>query len=426
MYFYLKEPKSIKPTLIYLIYHLKSERKNFKYSTGQKILPSDWDSNSRYPKLKRGGAGKKSKQISLVLDNYKDLLDDTIAHYEIKNKNLLKEELKLIFDKEFKYKDASLDIELSQIISEAIQSFIDSKQQNGAVTKNWKIKYTNLMKKIILFDDYRNRVTVFKDFNSSWLDAYCGFLRDFPRLVNKEKARSIKTKVGKVGYNDNSLQRHIVFLFTFLTWVKENYKIEIPNLKNPVKGYDTDDIHLTEEEVQKLENVRLKEERLESVRDIFLIGVYSGQRFSDYSIFEQADVKNDMIIKKSQKTVVESFVPLHDKLKSLLDKYDWKIPEISGQKFNSYIKEVCEQAEINAKVKKTTYRGISKVVRYYNKWELVSSHTARRTFITLSSEKGMPDHIIMKIVGIKKADTLLKYKKTNQDTVKDFMTKMWV
>lgn len=425
MYFYLKEPKSDKSTPIILVYYIKSEKKYFKYRTGQKIIPNEWDTQARYPKLKRGAVGKKNKQISLVLDNYKNVLEQVVLNFDIKNTPITREQLKNEFDKSFKsdYQDGKIPYS----IRKAIIFYIDTKKESGGVSQNWLNKYNNLKNKITFFDIYKKTEFTFSDINENWLDAYCGFLRDFPNVVDRKKAKEFKIpiSVNTDGYNDNSLHRHIKLFLTFLTWVRTNYDIKIPNIKNPVKTYDTDDVHLTDEEVRSIEKVKLERSSLERARDIFLIGVYSGQRFSDYSMFEKADVKGGMIIKKAEKTEKESFIPLHDKLKKLLDKYDWQIPKISSQKFNPHIKEICKKAKINERVKKITYRGNSKVIEYFEKWELITSHTARRTFITLSSEKGMPDHIIMAITGIRDTKTLSKYKKTNQTTVKDFMNKIW-
>ena len=98
MYFYLKEPKSSKETLIYLIFYVKSDRQNFKYSTGQKIKPEYWDFNSRLPQIKRGGIGQKNKHVSDVLHQYKKVLESTLKDYENLNKRVSKNRLKEIFD----------------------------------------------------------------------------------------------------------------------------------------------------------------------------------------------------------------------------------------------------------------------------------------------------------------------------------------
>jgi integrase len=182
---------------------------------------------------------------------------------------------------------------------------------------------------------------------------------------------------------------------------------------------------LTTSEVRNLEELELERESLSRVRDLFLVGIYSGQRFSDYSVFEKADVIGNMIIKKAEKTEHESYIPLHPKLLVILEKYEWNLPRITEQRFNDHIKDICELAGMVGEFKETIYRGNNKETLYHKKFEMVSSHTARRTFITLAAEKGMPDHIIMKITGIRDPKTLLKYKKTSQRAVEDSMNKMW-
>ena len=432
MYFYLKEPKSTKDTLIYLIFYVKADKQNFKYSTGQKIHPENWDFQNRFPKVKRGGIGQKNKHISDILGQYKKTLENTIKDHESTNKRLSKNKLKEVFDDYFKYNKREFLEEETHIVSDAIQIFIDKKTKSKGVSKEWRNKYLNLKNKIILFDTYKRRQTLFSDLSTNWLDEYTGFLRELPELLkNKEylnKARSlnIKLKLPKSSYNDNTLNRHVIYLFTFLNWVRDTYQnLDLAKIKNPVRDFESDDVHLTSDEIKNIEALNSLRPSLERVRDLFLIGVYSGQRFSDYSVFEKSDLQGDLIIKRSEKTERDSFIPLHEKLKTLLEKYNWELPLISSQKFNPHIREVCRKAGVLDEIKKINYIGNRKEISYYQKCDMVSSHTARRTFITLSSERGIPDHIIMKITGIRDPKTLTKYKKTNQRAVTDFMKQAW-
>lgn len=432
MYFYLKEPKSKTDTLIYLIHYVKSNKQNFKYSTSQKINPENWDFENRFPKLKRGTLGKLNKHISDVLEQYKYTLEKTIKDSELENFVLSKNYLKETFDNNFKNKNIELSKEQSNIVSEKIQEFVNSKKKSKGVSKGWVNKYLNLKNKIIFFDTYKNQQTLISDLDDSWLDEYCGFLRELPELLKnteylkKIKSLDIKFKLPKNSYNDNTLNRHIIYLFTFLNWVEKTFEdFKLNKIKNPVKDFESDDIHLTTDEIKSIEELKSLRPSQERVRDLFLIGVYSGQRFSDYSVFEKSDLQGDIIIKRSEKTERDSFIPLHNKLSNLLEKYEWKLPVISGQKFNPHIKEICRIAKIVNEVKKINYVGNKKEIKYIKKCDMVSSHTARRTFITLSSERGMPDHIIMKITGIINPNTLLKYKKTNQQTISDFVKSAW-
>lgn len=433
MYFFLEKPKSDKTTTINLIYYLKYEKLNFKYSTKQKILPENWDFKNRFPKLIRGGAGKTNKRIGIKLTQFQNLLEETISDFDLRNAPIRKADVKIIFDSKFKpgVYVASSGPEGESLVH-GIDYFIKVKNKSKGVSKGWVNKYKNLRNKIILFDLYRSSVTLFDDLSSNWLDEYTGFLRSLPELLKDEKylkrvvVLNLKMKLPTVPYNDNTLNRHIIFLFTFLNWSSgQLHTLNLDKLKNPVKGFETDDVHLTSAELKLLEDVSLKKPSLQRVKDLFLIGVYSGQRFSDYSVFETADVVGDLIIKRSEKTEKDSFIPLHDKLRGLLEKYDWKLPKISGQKFNPHIRKILRKAGVTEQVKKTNYKGDFKEVLYFDKCDVISSHTARRTFITLAAERGMPDHVIMKITGIKDPKTLLKYKKTNQKTVSEFMNKMW-
>ena len=103
----------------------------------------------------------------------------------------------------------------------------------------------------------------------------------------------------------------------------------------------------------------------------------------------------------------------------ILKKYDFTLPNISRTNFNKYIKEVGKVANITDKVIKDTHKsGMSISIKKY-KYELITSHTARRSFATNLYLKGFASKIIMAATGHKKETTVLKYLKiTNQESAK--------
>ena len=416
MNFFLKEPKADKPTPIYLIYYISPKEKYFKYSTGEKIHPMDWNFEVNQPKKSRGKVGVRLQHITTEINKYSSYLDDRLAFYKYANEAVTKQKLANDFNRHFKG-TAPMEKAIPKTVSDTVLAFVAQKKKTGGQSKSWVDKYSNLATKLRLFAAIEGNYT-FKDMDGNWLDRYCGFLRTKHYDTNKELLFT--------PYNDNTLSRHITFLFTFLLWSQGQYHhLDVNKLKNPIKAYQPDDVHLTDAELVAIEQVVLPRPSLERARDLFMIGVLSGQRFSDYSVFEKADVKGDLIIKAAEKTENDVFIPLLPKLRALLDKYDWNLPKISSQKFNPHIREICERAGIADEVKEIIYSGNKKEVIYHKKHQMVSSHTARRTFITLSAEKGMPDHIIMKITGIKDPKTLLKYKKTAQQSVIKAMRDVW-
>src|SRR5690606_31725103 len=121
-------------------------------------------------------------------------------------------------------------------------------------------------------------------------------------------------------------------------------------------------------------------------------------------------------------------IPLLSKTKEILQKYlkdDDFIKPISNQKMNQYLKEICKLAKIDAPVSMTKYSGNKRIEVSEPKYNLISTHTARRTFITLSLEKGMRPEVVMKISGHKDYRTFKKYIKLVDKVVKNEMFDKW-
>ena len=398
MYFTLKEPNKDNETIIYIRYYVKKENNYFKISSGLSIHPKDWSKENRLPKLKRGGDSYKNRRITEELIKLNEKLNKAIdSHGSDLTIGHLKQHFNPNKETENKY----------VYIEDYFTAFIDEKIKVQQVGKPAIQKYKVVLSKILSFQEFTNKKYTLTDFNDTFFQDFIAFLRTEHDLY------------------DNTLHRYINFFKTCLIWcTRKGYKINNDYKNISIKRHETNDVHLTEEELKLLEEVELTGSK-EKARDLFLIGAYTGQRFSDYSIFERADVREGAIVKKAKKTKVTSFIPLHSKLQKLLDKYEWKLPKISSQKFNIRIQQICKELKINDSIKKVSYMGKNVKEEIFPKWKLIGSHTARRTFITLMSERGMPDHQLMQIAGIKDAKTLQKYKKFNLNTLINNSNKLW-
>ena len=171
-----------------------------------------------------------------------------------------------------------------------------------------------------------------------------------------------------------------------------------------------DAVYLTDEEVTKIAQLPLCGS-YGLVRDLFIIGCHTGMRFSDYSRLSADDITDGIIhlITKKCKTPVD--IPAHPRVLAIMDKHNGTLPKISGQKFNSYIKIVCKEAGINESV---LVRKGGKHIRC-EKWELVSSHTARRTGLTNMYKAGIPIYRCMMISGHKTEQVFLTYLRITQE-----------
>jgi integrase len=174
---------------------------------------------------------------------------------------------------------------------------------------------------------------------------------------------------------------------------------------------ESESIYLNETELEKIYNLDLSEnERLDRVRDLFLIGCWTGLRFSDWNKVTPENIKDGFLELKQQKTGGAVVIPLHSVVTQIIKKHNGELPElISSQKTNDYLKEVAQKAGIKETVHKSITRGGIKVSKAYKKYELVTTHTGRRSFSTNLYRAGLDTLTIMQITGHKTEQAFLKY-----------------
>lgn len=199
--------------------------------------------------------------------------------------------------------------------------------------------------------------------------------------------------------------------------------------KNFIKpSEDATNIYLSLKELKEIENLNLSfNPSYDRVRDLFLIGCFTGLRYSDFSRLTSQHIENGFFTIEQQKTGDSVVIPLHSVIKRIIEKYNGNLPDaISGQKFNDYLKEVCKRVTSltgNESKKRTT--GGLKTISTLQKWEMVSSHTARRSFCTNEYLKGTPTLTIMAVSGHKTESAFLKYIKISPTEHAEKMKNLW-
>ena len=192
---------------------------------------------------------------------------------------------------------------------------------------------------------------------------------------------------------------------------------------------ETDIIYLSEEELMKLFEYDLKEgSSFEKVRDVFCFGCFTGQRFSDIAGFKFDNVKNGSWFVRTVKTKDPLEIPLNKYALEIIDKYKERgqnMPVMSNQKTNEYLKGICELVEINEPIINIKYRGSERIENAMPKYDFITTHTARRTFVTLSLEKGMRPETVMAITGHKDYKTFKKYIKITSKVKGVEMNQIW-
>jgi integrase len=164
---------------------------------------------------------------------------------------------------------------------------------------------------------------------------------------------------------------------------------------------------------------------LERVRDIFCFGCFTGLRYSDISRLRKEHIKGREINMVSEKTTEHLNIPLNNYTSSILKKYNYALPVISIQKANDFLKDAGKLAKIEESVILTKFRGVAEIQIKKPKYEFLTTHAARRTFVTLSLEKGMRPETVMSITGHKEYRTFKKYIKITSKVKLIEMKKIW-
>lgn len=229
----------------------------------------------------------------------------------------------------------------------------------------------------------------------------------------------------------NYFAKIIKVLKSFLSWaVEKNYTQNRDFEKFKATEHDIDIIFLTFEELMRLYNFQFDSERLSHARDFYCMGCFTGLRFSDLEKLHLANITDDHIILSIQKTKTQNHaIKLNKYAKAILEKYKGTIyeplPIISSQKFNEYIKDCCELTGIIQPITIHWFVGNKKKSLTQPKYKFITSHTARKTFITNSLLLGMEPKAIKKIANIKKDAVLDKYMKVTEAFTDEQMDKAW-
>ena len=405
--FHLKSPKGDKESLIYFSAYFKNESKKLIYSTGETITPKEWNFKNRMPNDLSGRTTRADnhRAINMQLNRYTDFYIKIINRYIHAEQEINVENIRNEFDKEFK-KTKTGSRDFFAVYDKFMTEKINDKTDKANSTST--IKRYEYNKKLL--QDFEESKDVKLNFNQIDKKFYNTFINYCTNTKN---------------HSTNTLSRNIGLFKTFMNWAVLNrytYKLDFQEFKN-IKKEITDEVALSKEQVVEIFNFDFSNnQRLERVRDLFVFGCFTGMRYSNYSKIKKNDIIDSHIkvrdVKDNRKQLN---IPLNDYSSYLLKKYDYRLPEISNQKFNEYIKEVIKIVGYTENIKKTSKLGNEIIETVTSFYERISSHTARRSFITIMKTDKIPDKIIMGFTGHKSLEVFNQYYKPNDIEKVDFM-----
>ena len=190
--------------------------------------------------------------------------------------------------------------------------------------------------------------------------------------------------------------------------------------KTAYKTADT--IALTQDEVDRLWGAEL-EGRLADARDIFIVGVYCAGRFQDYSRLSEDNVSDGRLRYTQRKTGAEVVIPCSPRILEVFSRHGGRCPRITEQEVGRHIKVICKGlgGSFSKKVEIRRTKGTEIVISKKARWELVSSHTARRSGATILYKSGVPILLCRMLTGHATDSMFLKYVKVGKDEGADIL-----
>lgn len=390
---------SKKETLIYVkVRHARKVIAN--WSTSQKIPPNYWNGN-RIKKTYPGYMG-----LNALLDRIESDFKDYIRACFAQGVPVEKKGLRDILDEVLQRPSSD---GLPRTFFDFFDYFIEEREKSPKYSYYTTRSYHKVRRKIREFNPRLDWPDLGLSFFFRWTD----YLFD-QDLQTNYVSKLVKTL--KVILRDARDRGYPV-----------NPEFEHKQFK--VKEKKIDKTYLTEDEISAIINVDLGgNEYLEKIRDLMLVACFTGARFSDFTrinsdIVESTTAGRTVIRLKTVKSGrnTEVVVPLHPLVRLVLEKRNGKLPSlgkstaVANVLFNRYLKEVCELAGINEPTISTSHEGGQTTEVLRPKFELVTAHTFRRTFITHNRAAGVPDSVIMAATGITKVDTLAGYDRLEKE-----------
>ncbi|MDR1199278.1 MAG: site-specific integrase [Prevotellaceae bacterium] len=366
--------------------------KTIDFLTGHSVDVEFWDEKKERAKEGFNKNNQTASDINRTIDEFRSYANDIFARYELLEKRKPEpEEIRDLFN------DMTGRTVIESLIKgESFYDVFDKFVQIIGEQNEWKkstyTKFNTMKQHLLNFDSN----LTFENITEEKLQGLINYLQDKANLRNTTTAK------------------YYAHLKQFFIWAadKEYYRGKAHRTFKPrFKGTDGNErevIHLEWDELIHLFNFQfpMNRQALSDARDVFCFCCFTGLRHSDVYKLKRSDVKENHIRIVTEKTMDGISIELNKYSRSILNKYknipfenDKALPVISGQKMNEHLKEIGEMAGFNEPQRIVYFKKKERIEKVYPKYELLTTHCGRRTFIVNSLYLGIPAEVIMKWTG---------------------------
>jgi integrase len=392
IHFVLRAQGAADPKIILRVFDSRFHLRNFMYSTGLSISPNQWDKRKNRPKISTYPSDELNRLIK-HLNKIESAVKDFLSERN-NSKTIAREDLKAHIEKSLidevgiKNEKATKENQFFSIWAQIINT---TKYSGISITDGTKRSKTQTLNLIKRFAAENSQKLSFETIDMK-------FYHSFDEYMNRN------------GLNINTRGKHFKEIKAVLREAEDrdiivNHAFRKKSFK--VMRTNPDNVYLNTTEIVKLYNLKLTAAQ-EKLRDIFVMACYVGARHSDWRQINQENIiiesVKEMLRIKQTKTGAIVHVPIHTAVRTILKKYGNNIPKvISNQKFNTALKLICQKADLG----KVIIEGTT-----VEKWQEITTHTARRSFATNAYlSRSMDVYQIMRFTGHKSESSFLRYLK---------------
>jgi len=270
-----------------------------------------------------------------------------------------------------------------------------SKRMSGMYVKN----YNTLIFHIEQFSKENNAIIYTNSVGEFFMDEFISYLESKNLRQNYISGilsllKSMVSKAGKYGYA-----------------VDPSYDDVF------VKHENSFSIFLSMNKITRIYYYKGLTKKQEFIRDLFVVGCLTALRFSDFSTLTPDNFTKDYIIKTTKKTKTKVVIPIHEYVREIYNKYEGNLFfGKSIQYFNRSIKSICKRVGFDDELKFSYTKGGKEIYEKRETWQLISSHTARRSAATnMYQTTRMDTYDIMNMTGHATEKSFFHYIKTTKE-----------
>ena len=415
--YYLERPTAGAPALILLRFSYHS--KTVQVTTQEYVMPEHWDRTTQRVADQWIRANPDYLEINRILDRLDQFARTTYNQHrrDFKLKQLTPPVFKAMLQEQIGMPLGSSDA--PSPVATYYATYCRQRENSGHLS--WKTESSDRvgLRWFLRFAETWQRPIGWEDVNLQLFESYRDFFWSLPEKRTDSTVHKTLRKFKQVCVHAAA---HGHKLGCDINAVRINGHLRLsPQAMETVAIYEDElerladftwppDTGLTVEQIR---------DRLEC-RDLFVAACCTGLRVNRWPQIDRSNLieRNgrrmlSLFTKKGTRKRVA--IPLSPLLERIGRRYDWRLPKHSPTIINRYIKEVCRLAGMTEEVELArNVRGRS-VLQTFPKYELITTHTARRSFATNAHAGGVPLDDIQAMTGHSDRKTLLHYIKEDAE-----------